>query len=127
MTGHLDYDKHDPAGRGSGNSRNGTTGKTVLTDIGAVNLAVPRDRNGSFDPTARGLRDVLPEVVVPAVSFLQFLLTAVPVMAVLADLKDLPLSMAPAGTATSTSTASGTTSLLPALVAVADMPSEKLT
>jgi putative transposase len=34
MTGHLGYDKHDPAGRGSGNSRNGTTGKTVLTDIG---------------------------------------------------------------------------------------------
>src|SRR5215468_7097676 len=50
MTGHLGYDKHDPAGRGSGNNRNGTTGKTVLTDIGAVDLAVPRDRNGSFDP-----------------------------------------------------------------------------
>src|SRR5215475_12164131 len=50
MTGHLGYDKHDPAGRGSGNNRNGTTGKTVLTDIGAVDLAVPRDRNGSFEP-----------------------------------------------------------------------------
>jgi putative transposase len=50
MTGHLGYDKNDPAGRGSGNSRNGTTGKTVLTDIGAVDLAVPRDRNGSFEP-----------------------------------------------------------------------------
>jgi putative transposase len=50
MTGHLGYEKHDPAGRGSGNSRNGTTGKTVLTDIGAVGLAVPRDRNGSFEP-----------------------------------------------------------------------------
>jgi putative transposase len=50
MTGHLGYDKHDPAGRGSGNSRNGTTGKTVLTDVGAVDLAVPRDRNGSFEP-----------------------------------------------------------------------------
>src|SRR5215471_2551837 len=50
MTGHLGYDKHDPAGRGSGNSRNGTTLKTVLTDIGAVDLAVPRDRNGSFEP-----------------------------------------------------------------------------
>src|SRR6185437_8920126 len=45
MTGHLGYDKHDPAGRGSGNSRNGSSGKTVLTDIGAVDLAVPRDRN----------------------------------------------------------------------------------
>jgi transposase-like protein len=50
MTGHLGYDKHDPSGRGSGNSRNGTTPKTLLTDVGAVDLAVPRDRNGSFGP-----------------------------------------------------------------------------
>src|SRR5215475_10263496 len=50
MTGHLGYDKHDPAGRGSGNNRNGTTGKTVLTDVGAVDLAVPRDRAGTFEP-----------------------------------------------------------------------------
>src|SRR5499427_541402 len=50
MTGHLGYGKHDPAGRGSGNSRNGTTAKTLLTDVGAVDLAVPRDRNGSFEP-----------------------------------------------------------------------------
>jgi putative transposase len=50
MTGHLGYEKHDPAGRGPGNSRNGTTGKTVLTDVGAVGLAVPRDRNGTFEP-----------------------------------------------------------------------------
>jgi putative transposase len=50
MTGHLGYEKHDPAGRGSGNSRNGATSKTLLTDVGAVGLAVPRDRNGSFEP-----------------------------------------------------------------------------
>src|SRR3984957_12435021 len=50
MTAHLGYEKHDPAGRGSGNSRNGTTSKTLLTDVGAVDLAVPRDRNGSFEP-----------------------------------------------------------------------------
>ena len=50
MTEHLGYEKHDPVGRGSGNSRNGSTGKTLLTDVGAVDLAVPRDRNGSFDP-----------------------------------------------------------------------------
>jgi putative transposase len=50
MTEHLGYEKHDPAGRGSGNSRNGMTSKTLLTDVGAVDLAVPRDRNGSFDP-----------------------------------------------------------------------------
>jgi putative transposase len=50
MTGHLGYEKHDPGGRGSGNSRNGTTPKTLLTDVGAVDLEVPRDRNGSFGP-----------------------------------------------------------------------------
>src|SRR6516165_5251314 len=50
MTGHLGYEKHDPAGRGSGNNRNGSTPKTLLTDVGAVDLAVPRDRNGSFEP-----------------------------------------------------------------------------
>jgi putative transposase len=50
MTAHLGYEKHDPAGRGSGNSRNGTTAKTLLTDVGAVELVVPRDRAGSFDP-----------------------------------------------------------------------------
>ena len=50
MTGHLGYEKHDPAGRGSGNSCNGTTAKTVLTDVGAVGLAVPRDRAGTFEP-----------------------------------------------------------------------------
>jgi putative transposase len=50
MTDHLGYEKHDPAGRGSGNSRNSMTSKTLLTDVGAVDLQVPRDRNGSFDP-----------------------------------------------------------------------------
>jgi putative transposase len=50
MTEHLGYEKHDPAGRGSGNSRNGITGKTLLTDIGGIDLEVPRDRNGSFEP-----------------------------------------------------------------------------
>ncbi len=50
LTAHLGYEKHDPAGRGSGNSRNGGTRKTLLTDVGAVDLQVPRDRNGSFDP-----------------------------------------------------------------------------
>jgi putative transposase len=50
LADHLGYDKHDPAGRGSGNSRNGSTGKTVLTEAGPVELATPRDRNGSFEP-----------------------------------------------------------------------------
>ncbi len=50
MTEHLGYEKHGPAGRGSGNSRNGTSPKTVLTDVGAVTVAVPRDRKGEFEP-----------------------------------------------------------------------------
>jgi putative transposase len=50
LTGHLGYDKGDPAGRGSPNSRNGTTPKTLATEIGPVPLAVPRDRAGSFEP-----------------------------------------------------------------------------
>jgi putative transposase len=50
LTEHLGYDKHDPAGRGSGNSRNGASPKTLLTDVGAVDLDVPRDRAGTFAP-----------------------------------------------------------------------------
>ncbi|MBB6415165.1 transposase-like protein [Streptomyces sp. AK010] len=49
-TDHLGYDKHDPAGKDGGNSRNGTRSKTVLTDIGPVEIDVPRDREGSFEP-----------------------------------------------------------------------------
>jgi putative transposase len=50
ITDHLGYDKHDPAGRNTGNSRNGVRSKTVLTDVGPVQITVPRDRNGSFEP-----------------------------------------------------------------------------
>ncbi|MFJ6774819.1 IS256 family transposase [Kitasatospora sp. NPDC091257] len=50
MTDHLGYEKHDPAGTGSGNSRNGTRSKTVLTEVGPVEIDVPRDREGSFEP-----------------------------------------------------------------------------
>ena len=50
ITDHLGYDKHDPAGRGTGNSRNGARSKTVLTEVGPVEISVPRDRDGSFEP-----------------------------------------------------------------------------
>ena len=51
MTGHLGYEKHDPAGAGSGNIRNGSRGKTVLTEhSGPVAIDVPRDRAGTFEP-----------------------------------------------------------------------------
>ena len=50
LTHHLGYEKGDPAGRGTGNNRNGTSAKTVLTEDGAVEIEVPRDRNGTFEP-----------------------------------------------------------------------------
>ena len=50
ITDHLGYDKHDPAGKNSGNSRNGTRAKTVLTDVGPVEVKVPRDPAGTFEP-----------------------------------------------------------------------------
>ena len=51
MDEHLGYDKHDAAGRNGGNSRNGRRPKTLLTEVGPVDIAVPRDREGSFAPT----------------------------------------------------------------------------
>ena len=51
MTEHLGYEKHDPAGAGSGNIRTGTRAKTVLTEAtGHVDIEVPRDRAGTFEP-----------------------------------------------------------------------------
>jgi transposase-like protein len=51
MTEHLGYEKHDPAGAGTGNIRNGARGKTVLTEAsGEVDIEVPRDRAGTFEP-----------------------------------------------------------------------------
>src|SRR4051795_5599792 len=50
LTDHLGYDKHDAAGRDGGNSRNGRRSKTVLTEVGPVEIDVPRDRDGSFEP-----------------------------------------------------------------------------
>ncbi|SDM25881.1 Transposase, Mutator family [Nonomuraea jiangxiensis] len=50
ITDHVGYDKHDSEGRNSGNSRNGTRAKTVLTDVGPVEVKVPRDTAGTFEP-----------------------------------------------------------------------------
>lgn len=50
LTHHLGYEKGDSGGRGSGNSRNGHSAKTVLTEDGEVGLAIPRDRAGTFEP-----------------------------------------------------------------------------
>jgi hypothetical protein len=50
LTDHLGYDRHDVAGRDGGNSGNGHRAKTVLTDVGPVQVDVPRDRDASFEP-----------------------------------------------------------------------------
>ena len=50
LTDHLGYPHGDPAGRNGANSRNGTRARTVLTEVGPVELEVPRDRDSSFQP-----------------------------------------------------------------------------
>ena len=50
LTHHLGYPPHDRSGRGSGNSRNGRTAKRLESESGSLDLEVPRDRNGSFEP-----------------------------------------------------------------------------
>ena len=50
MSEHLGYEPGDPAGRGTGNSRNGKTSKTVATTNGPLDMRVPRDRNSTFEP-----------------------------------------------------------------------------
>ncbi len=50
LTHHLGYEKHAPEGKNNGNSRNGTSGKTLKSDLGDLPIEVPRDRNGEFEP-----------------------------------------------------------------------------
>jgi len=50
LTHHLGYEKHDPAGYNSGNARNGKSRKTLKSEGGEIEIAVPRDRNGTFEP-----------------------------------------------------------------------------
>ena len=68
LTGHLGYEKGDPAGRNGGNSRNGESVKTVQTELGPLELAVPRDRAGTFAPrlVPKGSRQLggLSEVII---------------------------------------------------------------
>lgn len=51
LTDHLGYEKGEASGKGSGNSRNGKTKKKVKTELGELGIEVPRDRNGSYEPT----------------------------------------------------------------------------
>ena len=50
LTHHLGYDKHAPQGKNSGNSRNGTSPKTIQGKRGPLQIDVPRDRNSQFEP-----------------------------------------------------------------------------
>jgi putative transposase len=50
LTDHLGYEKHDPVGYNSGNSRNGKNQKKLKGDFGEIDLETPRDRNGTFEP-----------------------------------------------------------------------------
>jgi putative transposase len=54
MTGHVGYEKHDLAGNNSGNSRNGSSGKKLKGSFGELELDIPRDRNGTFEPKIVG-------------------------------------------------------------------------
>jgi transposase-like protein len=56
ITDHLGYDRHDAVGRDGGNSRNGHRSKTVLTEVGPVQIDVPRDREATFEPRIVGKR-----------------------------------------------------------------------
>jgi len=50
LTHELGYEKHSPAGRNGGNSRNGKSSKTLKTDYGELDISVPRDRDSEFEP-----------------------------------------------------------------------------
>jgi transposase-like protein len=50
LTTHLGYEKHDPKGHNSGNSRNGSSSKVIKGEFGEAELDIPRDRTGTFEP-----------------------------------------------------------------------------
>jgi len=58
MDEHLGYDKNSVLGNNTGNSRNGYNRKTIISDYGASEIAVPRDRNGEFEPQVLAKRQV---------------------------------------------------------------------
>lgn len=54
LSGHLGYERYEPKGRNSGNSRNGKRSRTVKTSAGEAEVSVPRDRAGTFEPQVLG-------------------------------------------------------------------------
>lgn len=59
MTEHLGHDKHEAVTNAADNARNGYSGKTLKGDFGELSLAIPRDRNGVFEPQLVGGEDCL--------------------------------------------------------------------
>ena len=90
---HLGCERHAVAGRGSGNSRNGSTPKTVTTEIGEVDLRVPRDRAGALEPvTAPEHRRRLDGLSGNVISLYAKGLTAGEIQARLAEIYDTSVS-----------------------------------
>ena len=58
MDEHLGYEKHSIEGNNTGNSRNGYNHKTIISDYGESEIAIPRDRNGEFEPKVLGKRQI---------------------------------------------------------------------
>jgi transposase-like protein len=93
MSEHLGYDRHDASGRDGGNSRNGTRAKTVVTDVGPVEIEVPRDRDGSFRPmTVRKRQRRLDGVDAMVISLCAKGLTTGEISAHLAEVYDVAVS-----------------------------------
>jgi putative transposase len=65
---HLGYEKHDPKGYGSGNSRNGNSKKTLKTTAGNIPIEVPRDRNASFSPVVLPKHQTMSEKIEKAIT-----------------------------------------------------------
>ena len=63
MDEHLGYEKNPVAGNNSGNSRNGYGKKTIISDYGECEIAVPRDRNGDFEPKVIEKRQTRPDEI----------------------------------------------------------------
>jgi len=67
MDEHLGYEKYDPKGYGSGNSRNGTSKKTLKSTVGDIPVNIPRDRNASFDPVVVPKHETMSEKIEKAI------------------------------------------------------------
>ena len=96
MDDHLGSAKHDSARRDGGNSRNGTRTKQLLTDVGPVEVAIPRDRDGSFEPQIVGKRQRrLSEIDGLVISLSAKGLTHGEIAAHLAEVYDAQVCLAP--------------------------------